>query len=627
MDRRKYWDENYVKSLENQVQALLALQNSSTINTIPHIVPRRSASTILDSSLHLAPLGKSHQYEHCAPLNYVADDETSHQSQTAMEELSVMMWRTNLADAVAPEEKQSTKNPPTRGNILQPEAPPQVPPQILNICGEVTRIYEVAALFLKCINEDHQFTQYESSDFFLQFPNQSPDRLFLHTAMLAAGATFENKKDSLKISDELAELSEALVFKCFRQSPSIYVIQGLIILSWRSLALGCDHFGWTFLSMAAGMAVHLRLHVLALDEFDTISNTGTGLADVQTFWSFYMTDRTSISILGRNCMLPWRRVNVPAIETFFPNEGTSLAQVSFTWQCKLCFSSTFETLTTTEQVSLLIATHENLSHFFKSRDQRLAIKRGATEKPVLLFHMAYQMAILVTMPPFLRLFSKMRNENPNTSQLMPVVLQSLTAAATAMVRLVSDYYKIYGFQKSNPLLIHHLLSACIVHLMNTTTKSFTLRRFSTRSVRKCLALFAGIKIFWPSRSQKSVDLIKVLARRWDVEFALPEDTNLILEMGFTSDFDPPGKRQSHQDFPEKGTGSNVSLYDTSENTMGPFDSLFEEENDRALKDLLYGEDGQNVFPMNNSLLDHGCPDMFPMFQDFGHFGDNLVDLP
>lgn len=254
-----------------------------------------------------------------------------------MEELSVMMWRTNLADAVAPEEKQSTKNPPTRGNILQPEAPPQVPPQILNICGEVTRIYEVAALFLKCINEDHQFTQYESSDFFLQFPNQSPDRLFLHTAMLAAGATFENKKDSLKISDELAELSEALVFKCFRQSPSIYVIQGLIILSWRSLALGCDHFGWTFLSMAAGMAVHLRLHVLALDEFDTISNTGTGLADVQTFWSFYMTDRTSISILGRNCMLPWRRVNVPAIETFFPNEGTSLAQVSFTWQCKLWY--------------------------------------------------------------------------------------------------------------------------------------------------------------------------------------------------------------------------------------------------------------------------------------------------
>lgn len=291
------------------------------------------------------------------------------------------------------------------------------------------------------------------------------------------------------------------------------------------------------------------------------------------------------------------------------------------------FSSTFETLSTPEQVSLLIATYENLSQFFKSRDQRLAMKRGATEKPVLLFHMAYQMAILVTMPPFLRLFSKMRNENPNKSQLMPVVLQSLTAAATAMLRLVSYYYRIYGFPKSNPLLIHHLLSACIVHLMNTTTKSFTLRRFSTRSVRKCLGLFTQIKMFWPARSQKSVDLIKVLARRWDVESALPEDVSSILEMGLTGDSDPPAKRQSNRDFPEQGTGSNVSLYDTPENIMGPFESLFETENDCALNDLLYGEDSQNVFPMHNALLDHGFPDLFPMFQDFGHFGDNFVDLP
>ncbi|KAG0157748.1 hypothetical protein PDIDSM_4933 [Penicillium digitatum] len=336
-EKRKYWDENYVKSLENQVQALLALQKHSSTNTLPHIEPKRSANAILDSTFLLPPLGKSHEQEHCAPLNNVADNEPSHQSQTAMEELSVMMWRTNLADAVAEEEKHSIKNPPTGENILQPEGPPQVPPQILKICGEVTRVYEIAALFLKCINEDHQFTQYESSDFFLQFPNQSPDHLFLHAAMLAAGAAFENKKDSLKISDKLAELSESLVFKCFRQSPSIYVIQGLSILSWRSLASGCDQFGWTFLSMAAGMAVQLRLHVLALDEFDTMSTSGAGLADVQTFWSFYMTDRTSISILGRNCMLPWRRVNVPAIETCFPSDGTSLAQISFAWQCKLWY--------------------------------------------------------------------------------------------------------------------------------------------------------------------------------------------------------------------------------------------------------------------------------------------------
>lgn len=336
MDRRKYWDENYVKSLENQVQALLALQNNNSITVLPQDVRRPSDSVILDSAFQLAPLAKSHQFQHAAPLNNVVNDGTAHQSQTAMEELSVMMWRTNLADAVAIDEKQTINKPSTSQSSPQPAVPRQVPPELLIICGNETRLHELAALFLECINEEHQFTQYESADFFLQPLDRSPDLLFLHAAMLAVGAAFENQTDSLKISDELAELSESLVFKCFRQSPSIRVIQGLSILSWRSLALGRDHLGWTFLSMAAGMAIHLRLHVLALDDFDTES-TNTGFADVQTFWSFYLSDRTFISILGRNCMLPWRRVNVPAIESFFPSDGTSLAQVSFAWQCKLWY--------------------------------------------------------------------------------------------------------------------------------------------------------------------------------------------------------------------------------------------------------------------------------------------------
>ncbi|KAJ5137995.1 hypothetical protein N7526_004228 [Penicillium atrosanguineum] len=334
--RRKYWDENYVKSLENQVQALLALQKKDGATTSPPSLPRATSSVVLDSAFQLAPLGKSHEFEQSASLNHVIHGGASHQSQTAMEELSVMMWRTNLADAVTIDEKQPIDKPPTCENSHQPAAPRQIPPEISRVCEDTSRLFGLAALFLECINEDHQYTQYESADFFLQSPDQSPDLLFLHASMLASGAAFENKSDSLKISDELAKLSESLVFECFRQCPSIYVIQGLGILAWLSLALGRDHFGWTFLSMAAGMAVHLRLHVLALDDFDTKS-ANTGFADVQTFWSFYLTDRTSISILGRNCMLPWRRVNVPAIETFFPSDGTSLAQISFAWQCKLWY--------------------------------------------------------------------------------------------------------------------------------------------------------------------------------------------------------------------------------------------------------------------------------------------------
>lgn len=253
-----------------------------------------------------------------------------------MEEMSVMMWRTNLADAVPIYE--SDKGAET--DVIQGEKnalwPCQVPSQISAICGDNDRLYKFASLFLENINQEHQFTMCDSANFFLHSPHQTLDRLLLHTAMLAAGATFDALPDSTELSDRLAELSESLVFRCFREAPSIYVIQGLSILSWRSLALGHDHFGWTFLSMAAGMAVHLRLHVLALGELDA-SSAKPGIAEVQTFWSFYMTDRTSISILGRNCMLPWRRVNVPPIEKLFPSETASLAQLSFAWQCRLWY--------------------------------------------------------------------------------------------------------------------------------------------------------------------------------------------------------------------------------------------------------------------------------------------------
>lgn len=254
-----------------------------------------------------------------------------------MEELSVMMWRTNLADGVTINSEPGSKSIDSSA-VLNHRNPRLNTPRPISYYGKDSeRIRSLADLFLNCINGEHQFTQYETSEVFSVFPHHPPDLLFLHAAMLAAGATFENQPDSLDLSDEFAQLSESLVFTCFKHTPSIYIIQGLSILSWRSLALGHDHLGWTFLSMAAGMAVHLRLHVLALDEVAAPSGKPS-LETVQTFWSFYMTDRTSISILGRNCILPWRRVNVPDIETFYHNGQVNLAQISFAWQCKLWYT-------------------------------------------------------------------------------------------------------------------------------------------------------------------------------------------------------------------------------------------------------------------------------------------------
>ncbi|KAJ5728541.1 uncharacterized protein N7483_003049 [Penicillium malachiteum] len=325
--RRKYWDESYVKSLENQIQSLLAIQrNELSIKKAPEMTP-------LNESYVLGPENSDNTLNHPAfPTRQITDEAVFSQSSKVMEELSVMMWRTNLADGV------TIDNEPKATPVAHSQ-PTQTYSPIRNIpecAGDLARIERLAELFLQHINAEHQFTQYKTTDSFSCFPDQKADLLLLHSAILAAGATFEHQSDSLEVSNQFAELSESLVFTCFKNASSIYAIQGLCILSWRSLALGHDHIGWAFLSMAAGLAVHLRLHVLVLDEVAS-QHLKTTRANAQTFWSFYMTDRTSISILGRNCILPWRRVNVPVIDAFLSGEDADLAELSFAWQCKLWY--------------------------------------------------------------------------------------------------------------------------------------------------------------------------------------------------------------------------------------------------------------------------------------------------
>ncbi|KGO73988.1 hypothetical protein PITC_040080 [Penicillium italicum] len=90
-----------------------------------------------------------------------------------MEELSVMMWRTNLADAVAIDDKQPIKDSPTRGNIPQVETTPRVPPQILAICGDTTRLNELAAFstaLTKSINLRNMKLQISFSSFLSKNP-------------------------------------------------------------------------------------------------------------------------------------------------------------------------------------------------------------------------------------------------------------------------------------------------------------------------------------------------------------------------------------------------------------------------------------------------------------------------
>ncbi|KAK9414865.1 putative Transcription factor domain-containing protein [Seiridium unicorne] len=542
--RRKYWDEEYVASLENQVKTLLAaLEVKNAGSSI-------ASGTLVEPSLSKpesdpvsAPSQSHHEAESTGgPTSGSQNDEPGDpqdRSLAAMEELSVMMWRTNIGDGVtiisdatadAQHRVEGSEQTEFRDSITPP------PPKVLLYCQDPGLLRDLATLFLDNINSEHQFTPYRSTDFLEGYPYQSFGETFLHSTILATGAIFSTRSNAKEISEAFAQFAESLVFTCFRQSPTVHVVQGLCIMSWRSLALGRDHFGWIFISMAAGLCVHLRLHVLALDECEARS-WQPQVEDIRTFWMFYLIDRTAISILGRNCVLPWRRVNVPNFEASFDPKTADIAQVSFTWQCKLwflhdeqmdqIFTPKFEAIPAQQQAHLLVATHEALSNFFKSRDRRLDLRGRETSRHVLFFHMAYQMALLITLPPFLRCFALSKGgakgENAANPNYIILILRSLTGAASMMIRLVRMYRDAHGEQwkRANPVVIHHLLSAAIVLLMNATSQTTSLKTQSTRWLKICIELLAQLKSPWPDRATKTIKVIRVLADRWGVLGALP----------------------------------------------------------------------------------------------------------
>ncbi|KAF4917952.1 Nitrogen assimilation transcription factor nit-4 [Colletotrichum viniferum] len=566
--KRKYWDEDYVRALEAQVQSLLLAlekqQDGSEKETSPpvslseQILPESDALHEGLDDAEAAELAeavptKGPTVEFRGDLNDTSstgkDAQSQERSQRAMEELCVMLWRTNVGDGV------TIINDPTTGSKYALEAAQETPPSaqfvppenVLAYCRQPGLIHEMADTFLQNINKEHQFTQYTNIDFLQRYPYQAPDEAFLHSAIIATGTTFSLRPDAMKIGDTFGQFAESLAFTCCRLAPTVKVIQGLSMMSWRSLALGRDHFGWIFISMAAGMCVHLRLHVMALDECEA-RQLEASEQDIRTFWMFYIIDRTAISILGRNCALPWRRVNVPDFDTTFESSTADLAQVSFAWQCKLwylhdqymdqVFSTTFESLPIPQQVRILVASQDALNAFFRSRDNRLHLTGDSTPKPVILFHLAYQMTILITMPPFLRIFATISQASSSSStttggqnsEFMLLVLRSLTGAATATSRLVRTYRRAHGFETPpNPVIIHHLLSAAIVHLMNATSWTPALRHQSTYWLRQCLELLRELQIAWPVRAVKSITVIRVLAQRWGVMRALPIEFSYQIE--------------------------------------------------------------------------------------------------
>lgn len=191
---------------------------------------------------------------------------------------------------------------------------------------------------------------------------------------------------------------------------------------------------------------------------------------------------------------------------------------------------TFESLSSSQQVRLLVSTLDQLKAFFRSRPPELNLRPDAP-KLVILFHLQYHMAILIMISPFLRISRKshgstqFQSDEDSTSadfnSSIALVLHSVTASASESIRLCRIYCDTHSFRAAHPVIAHHLLSASLVHLMNRTSSSPQLRRQSAYWLRIGMELLDHMRVVWPVRAERSITVLRVLARKWGTTGALP----------------------------------------------------------------------------------------------------------
>lgn len=177
-----------------------------------------------------------------------------------------------------------------------------------------------------------------------------------------------------------------------------------------------------------------------------------------------------------------------------------------------------------------MSTLDQLKAFFRSRPSELNLRSDAP-KLVILFHLQYHMAILIMISPFLRISRKSHGSthpqydgdaaSADFSSSIALVLHSVTASASESIRLCRTYHDTHSFQAAHPVIVHHLLSASLVHLMNRTSSSPQLRRQSAYWLRVGMELLDKMRVVWPVRAEKSITVLRVLARKWGTTGALP----------------------------------------------------------------------------------------------------------
>ena len=189
----------------------------------------------------------------------------------------------------------------------------------------------------------------------------------------------------------------------------------------------------------------------------------------------------------------------------------------------LRYSFEFKALQFVHRNRLLLSARAELLAFKQTMPPSLLVPTFSSittpPRSVLFLQMSYQTSLLLIHRPYLR--------EPPESSSFTLALATMSSAATRITQYIQLFYKHYLHYKSGveptpalPFIIHHVLTASIMHLLLGTARTAPQISLARRKLQICMNVLSALEMAWPI-APKAVAQIQELAVQWDIVGALP----------------------------------------------------------------------------------------------------------
>ncbi|KAH8894343.1 hypothetical protein GQ53DRAFT_643915, partial [Thozetella sp. PMI_491] len=525
--RRKYWDTDYVKSLEDQIQLL----SGQSIHPTSGIGSTSGPSNRPDPA--------------SAPPRSLPEPRRSEKALTDFTSLNWPVPGPSL-DPLLFSGPTGYFTIPFRNPVpaFEPENAVHAKPKARSYSSlvDTTRNLTLKSkqhlkrIFIETINPFFQFVDPAWLAFSDVFPNNDLVLQLLYSAVFGAAAYYSIVTPH-DLRDSLLEYAESIVLECCREHLCLPVIQSLLILSWVKHSTFETAAAYMYQYMAIGMSTHMRVNEGDWQQHTSGAITGdvvVGLekrASLRTFWSLVVLDGYSTATVGAPSRLPWDLGSTPSYLTTMPKEDIDLPALAFEYHIRLTlwqreyldpiYFANFTSLPQSDKYALFLKGYTALAALRKGIDSRLLLSRTSQpDKTQLVFWISYNTSEMLLHRRFL--------DPTGASAQHATAMRAVTAAANRTTRVLRTIQDLGAIHNLPPFAMYHVMRAAIVHLMNMTAEDERLRRAAVMRYRVCLDMLKKTVTTWQRFATVILDFLQMTSASWGLSMLGAEGADIDL---------------------------------------------------------------------------------------------------